>query len=195
MSPIAQVENHASFLAKLALKYPPEEIELIDFAYDMAKYSHRNQVRDNGSRYFDHCRSVALILLDELGITDKNMVIAELLHDSVEDHYLLSVPRIRLVYGTDVAGLVDAMSHREGESEDEYIERITVEGVRAIICKLSDRLHNLRTILNCTPKKRARKLDETEKYYIPLARRLMKESPVVGTILFQEICKAIEEAS
>jgi GTP pyrophosphokinase len=186
-------ETHASFLARLELKHTPEDIALIDFAYDMSKYGHRNQLRDDGGRYFDHCRASTIILIDELGITDKNMIIGELLHDSVEDHYLLSVPRIELVFGRDVAGIVDALTHRNGEKEDEYIARIIDFGVRAIIGKLGDRLHNMRTLRNCTREKIERKLAETSKYYLPLTSLVKNVHPHIGQKLYSLLSQAMRE--
>ena len=59
-------ENRATFLKRLEGKFPKEEIENIDFAYDLAKEAHRTAVRDEGMRYFEHPRSGCLIMIDEL---------------------------------------------------------------------------------------------------------------------------------
>ena len=70
MTTIFTLENHQAFLGKFRLKLTPANIEMLDLAYDISKYSHRNQVRESGERYFDHCKAATLILVDELGVND-----------------------------------------------------------------------------------------------------------------------------
>ena len=40
-------EDHESFMKRFKLKVTPADMEKIDFAYDMAKYGHRNQFRES----------------------------------------------------------------------------------------------------------------------------------------------------
>lgn len=103
-------EDHNSFIERFRLKATPDEIERINFAYDMAKYGHRNQSRDSGERYFEHLRATAIILVDELGITDTEIIIAGLLHDMLEDNFLLNPERIKLTFGERVSMLVTTVS-------------------------------------------------------------------------------------
>ena len=103
-------EDHDSFLKRFHLKITPAEIERLDYAYEMAKYGHRNQFRETGARYFEHLRATAIILVDELTITDVDVVIAALLHDMLEDSFLLTVPRIKITFGERVATLVATVS-------------------------------------------------------------------------------------
>jgi len=74
----ARHEDHESFLRRFRLKISPTGIEKLDYAYDMAKYGHRNQFREDETRYFEHVRSTAIILVDELAVTDVEMIIAAL---------------------------------------------------------------------------------------------------------------------
>ncbi len=148
-------ENHQSFLDRLKLKVTDRELVLIDWAYINAKYGHRNQQRDDGSRYFDHLRSVALILIDELEIFDAEMIMAALLHDILEDSYLFDKKRIKILFGKKVAKMVTLLSIPKMDSavfssKDErlsvYHQAIAGSPQRVIIIKLCDRLHNLRTL-------------------------------------------------
>lgn len=185
-------ENHQKFLARFELKLPQRQIELLDFAYDMSKYSHRGQVRESGERYFEHCRAATLILVDELGVMDIDMLVGELLHDSVEDSYLLTIPRIRLIYGDEAAKIVDHMTKREGESVEQYAARVVEGGEKTIICKLGDRLHNLRTLKSCPLDKLYRKLEETRVHYVPMLQRLGKY-PRIVRLLESRLGEAMDE--
>ena len=44
------------------------DLEEVRTAYAFSKYGHRNQVRDDGSRYFDHPKAVSLVIFDDFGI-------------------------------------------------------------------------------------------------------------------------------
>ena len=39
----------------------PSQVQLIMLAYRLAKYGHRGQLRDDGSRYFDHPRAASMV--------------------------------------------------------------------------------------------------------------------------------------
>ena len=67
------------FAARLIGKATDEQMRLIMKAYRFAKEAHRGQLRDGGGRYFEHPKAVALILMDEMKIMDKDMIIACLL--------------------------------------------------------------------------------------------------------------------
>src|SRR5688500_15099343 len=82
--------DHARFVGRLLFAgVGSEELMAIDLAYDLVKFGHRNVERMGGDRYFEHVRSVALILLEEAGIHDGNVLVTALLHDTVEDTWLL----------------------------------------------------------------------------------------------------------
>ncbi|MFA6526127.1 MAG: HD domain-containing protein [Candidatus Buchananbacteria bacterium] len=108
-SPV-EAENHAKFLERLRGKVTESELQLIDLAYDAAKYGHREQFRDDGTRYFEHCRATALILIDELGIIDPDKIIAALLHDMLEDNFLYNPWRLNHIFGSKAAGFIISMT-------------------------------------------------------------------------------------
>lgn len=65
---LVQQENRASFFRRVAVYFPTLDwrYRLIEKAYNDAKDAFRGKYRDNGEeRYFEHIRSVTLIL-DEL---------------------------------------------------------------------------------------------------------------------------------
>ena len=158
------------FFAPLAVALDPNDHERVQFAYFASKYGHAKQVRDDGSRYFDHPKAAAWIYINELGGRDPRVIISLLLHDIREDAYLLSAYRTSRNFGVAIALDVGAVTKlpKGKESTEENLKRIIARGPWAILVKLCDRLHNLRTLRGCSAEKRARKIEETEQHHIPM---------------------------
>lgn len=155
------------------------DIDLIGKAYDTAEEMHRGQLRKSGEPYLIHPMAVAQILAG-LGM-DEETIIAGLLHDVVED---TPYTREELVddFGEEVELLVDGVT-KLGSLKFESKEQRQAENlrkmflamskdIRVLIIKLSDRLHNLRTINYMTHDKIIEKCRETLDIYAPLASRL-----------------------
>lgn len=185
-------EDHGSFIKRFKLKMPPLDIAKIDYAYDMAKHGHRNQFRESGERYFEHVRATALILVDELGITDVEMIMAALLHDMLEDAFLLTPDRIKITFGERVARMICAVSKprkndprfaTNEERQEWYFKQIAQAGVEEKIVKLADRLHNLRTLNQCSREKQLRKIGETKTKYLPLLNDVRGSYPEIADYL------------
>ena len=122
--------NRARFEQLLNLKMRPIDVKLVMKAYQDAKYAHgyENQKRDNGERYFEHPRRVALIVMRELEIYDPDMIIAALLHDTVEDTFSFgskdeAYDRIKSDYNQRVATFVVALSKDPCQTLEEKAER------------------------------------------------------------------------
>lgn len=182
-------EDHRSFIKRFKLKITPADIEKLDFAYDMAKYGHRNQFRESGARYFEHLRATAIILVDELGITDVDLIIAALLHDMLEDSFLLTPERIRITFGDRVSMLVTVVSKpkkgdprfkSDSERHKWYFDQVANSCVEAKLLKLVDRLQNMRTLGSCSLEKQKRKIAETREVYFPLIADIAGEYPEVA---------------
>lgn len=189
-------EDHESFIKRLRLKVTPADIEKIDFAYDMAKYGHRNQFRESGARYFEHLRATAIILIDELDITDVEMIISALLHDMLEDSFLLTPERIRITFGSRVSSMVATVSKPKkndsrfktaSERHQWYFEQVAASCVEIKLLKLADRLQNMRTLGACSPEKQARKIKETEDVYLPLIADIAREYPEKAAYLSEQM--------
>jgi len=175
--------NREEFEQLLYLKMRPVDVGFVMNAYQDAKkgHGHKNQVRDNGERYFEHPRRVALILMLDLEIYDPDMIIAALLHDIVEDTFAFgsrdkAFKKIQRRYGKRVATFVLALSKEPCKRPEEKIERdhryfeaITQEGPKTTILKLADRLDNLRDLHYCTTAKKRHYLEETRPHILPMA--------------------------
>lgn len=159
-------------------RHKKEEVERIQDAYYFAEEAHRNQKRKTGAPYITHPIAVARIVNEEL-MLGANPIIAALLHDVVEDtpH---TIEEIRRRYGEDVAFLVDVLTKKK---TDKYITSKQVDNfkqmlgsihydIRALLVKLADRLHNMRTLKSMKPEKRMKIAGETDYFYAPLANRL-----------------------
>jgi GTP diphosphokinase / guanosine-3',5'-bis(diphosphate) 3'-diphosphatase len=154
-----------------------DDYEKISFAYILASYGHRDQKRDNGEDYFNHCIRTAFILINELHIYDSELIMAALLHDTLEDSYLLTGKWIRRIFGKKVAKMVKKLTKpKKNDSRFEndrarhhfYFQQIRNASPAVKLLKLCDRLQNMREIKNCLPNKQARKIEETREVYLPL---------------------------
>ena len=207
LKPVCQTgEDHASFLKRFQLKVTPNDLKRLDMAYDMAKYGHRNQLRESGERYFEHVRSTAIILVDELGVYDVELIMAALLHDILEDSFLLKGERAEMVFGSRVARITKAVTKipkddpRFATNQQRYAfyhRQVMAGGWEAKLVKLADRLHNLRTLSCCSLEKRRRKLAETKKSYLLLINDLSQDYPETAKqikVLFRQEITKLERA-
>jgi (p)ppGpp synthase/HD superfamily hydrolase len=163
----------------------------IELAYDIAKEAHRRFARDEGTRYFEHLRSVALILMDECHITEPDIVISALLHDSIEDtpimgNILLNENvwrktaryRLKKIFDYRVADTVIALTkpringtkttQKEHIQKKKYSAQILTAPPEAGIIKMADRLHNLRTLSGTKKEKQRRQIKETREFLLPI---------------------------
>jgi GTP pyrophosphokinase len=162
----------------IAPRVTPEDMERVRQAYLLAKEAHAPQRRKSGEPYILHPISVALIVAKELQL-DANTVITAFLHDVVEDTQY-TVEDIRQRFGNDVAGLVNVVTKQKKETyhttkqvdNDQQILASLHYDIRAVMVKISDRLHNMRTLQSMRPDKQMKIAGETDCFYAPLANRL-----------------------
>ena len=147
-------------------------------AYEFAAEAHSAQRRKSGEPYIMHPIAVASIVAEELELGE-NPVISAFLHDVVEDTDY-TIEDIRERFGDDVAFLVDTVTKRKKDSYqhskqvDNYrqiLESVHYD-IRALLIKLADRLHNMRTLESMRPDKQMKIAGETDYFYAPLANRL-----------------------
>lgn len=170
-----KIESLFSYLEPLTTK---KQMQRIIDGYEFAAEAHKKQKRRSGEPYIIHPIAVATILAKELEMSD-NTVIAAFLHDVVEDtdH---TIEEIKERFGDDVAKLVDAVTKRKkanyeySKQVDNYrqiLESVHYD-VRALLIKLTDRLHNMRTLDSMSAAKQMKIAGETDYFYAPLANRL-----------------------
>ncbi|MEW6179564.1 MAG: bifunctional (p)ppGpp synthetase/guanosine-3',5'-bis(diphosphate) 3'-pyrophosphohydrolase [Chloroflexota bacterium] len=96
-----------SLMEILPQNYSVVDREMVMRAYRFAEAAHQGQKRASGEPYVSHCLAVAAILA-EMQVPPA-VVIAGLLHDSVEDT-IVTLDDIRKEFGDEVAKLVDGVT-------------------------------------------------------------------------------------
>lgn len=158
----------------------PENIELIQKAYDFAYEHHKGQFRKSGEPYVIHVIQVANTLA--LMHCGPKTIAAGLLHDTVEDCQGVTTDTITELFGQEIANLVDAVTKIGAikfKDEEEYLASnhrklfiAMAKDIRVILIKLADRLHNMRTLQYMRPEKQKKIARETLSVYAPIAHRL-----------------------
>lgn len=147
-------------------------------AFAWAREAHAGQWRKSGLPYILHPISVARIVAEEL-MLDADTVIAAFLHDVVEDTEI-SNDEIQRRFGDNVAFLVRVVTKQEKAAYDmspqldnfkQMLDSVHYD-IRALLMKLADRLHNMRTLDSLSPSKQMKIAGETDCFYAPLANRL-----------------------
>lgn len=158
----------------------PENLALIEKAWQFAHKHHEGQFRKSGEPYEIHVIQVAYIL--STLHSSPTTIVAGLLHDTVEDCEEVTTDIIREEFGQDVAANVEAVTKIGAikfKDEKEYLASnhrklfiAMAKDIRVILVKLSDRLHNMRTLQYMKPEKQKKISNETLSVYAPIAHRL-----------------------
>ena len=156
----------------------PEDINLIDKAYELADFAHKGVYRESGEPYISHPLNVAANLI-KMEVFDTNAICAALLHDTVEDNDDISLEDIIEITNHDVADLVDGvtkmrrMNFSTKKDQNDANTRKIITGLtkdlRIILIKLADRLHNMNTLQYKKPEKQKDNSIETMNLFVPLA--------------------------
>ncbi len=168
----------AEFLSSLPANTAGDDLERLHRAWSLAIVAHHGQLRTSGEPYVTHPLAVAAIL-NELLDPGIDALCAALLHDVVEDSDV-TLDEIEAQFGPVVAHIVDGVSKLDAIradgakiAKDETLRKLVVAGGRdwrVFAVKLSDRLHNMRTLGAVSVEKRRRVALETHQVFFPLAR-------------------------
>jgi len=160
-------------------RFEESEVQLLKRAYAFAVHAHRDQRRLSGEPYIIHPLHVSKILF-EMGF-DAKVIIAALLHDTVEDTGT-TLTSIKSEFGGEIADLVNGVtkisrirSENIRQRQAENIRKMLfsmVNDIRVILIKLADKLHNMRTLDFMDRENAQRIARETLDIYAPLAGRL-----------------------
>lgn len=158
---------------------PYANADQIHKAFLFAEKRHKGQKRKSGEPYIIHPVAVAEIVA-EIGL-DTDAISAALLHDCLEDT-VTSYDELVAEFGASVAELVEGVTKltrvEYSTSEEQQMENLRKmflamsKDIRVILIKITDRLHNMRTMQYQSPEKQISKSMETMEIYAPLAHRL-----------------------
>lgn len=146
------------------MNLPSQRLFLTERFTDAVEYARRLHTefrKGTDIPYMAHLLGVAAIVMSEAGrrvpVTE-DMVIAALLHDTVEDHG--GMPRLREVeerFGGNVARMVAGLSDTFAENHDKkedwevrkagYAERLKHEAEDVLLISAADKLYNAKAIL------------------------------------------------
>jgi guanosine-3',5'-bis(diphosphate) 3'-pyrophosphohydrolase len=173
------LREYRSLLKVLKSRLKPGDKKLIRTAFEMAAEAHKTMRRKTGEPYILHPIAVAKICAEEIGLGVRSTICA-LLHDTVEDTDL-TLDDIRLEFGeeitrivdglTKIANVIDVNASKQAENFKKILLTLT-DDPRVILIKLSDRLHNMRTMDAMKREKQLKISSETIFIYAPLAHRM-----------------------
>ncbi|MGM9620988.1 MAG: RelA/SpoT family protein [Bacteroidaceae bacterium] len=154
--------------------------EIIEKAFNFARQAHKGVRRLSGEPYIMHPIAVAQIACEEIGLGSTS-ICAALLHDVVEDTDY-TVEDIENIFGSKIAQITDGLTKISGgifgdkaSAQAESFKKLLLtmsDDIRVILIKISDRLHNMRTLGSQLPNKQYKIAGETLYIYAPLANRL-----------------------
>ena len=190
---------------------PSANFDLIRSAFEFADKAHEGQLRKDNSPFVTHPLAVAQIVAEELHL-DSESIAAALLHDTIEDT-TATHEQIAELFSPTIANLVEGVSkltrvHYTSKAEEqmENLRKMLLamsKDIRVILIKISDRLHNMRTMEYQTPEKQKQKSFETMEIYAPIAHRLGMQKmkweledlslKYLDPVGYQEIVEALDE--
>jgi GTP pyrophosphokinase len=152
---------------------------MIRQAFEMAADAHKTMRRKSGEPYILHPLAVARICVEEIGLGVRS-TICSLLHDTVEDTDI-TLDDVQREFGSEIAKIVDGLTKisnvvdvnasQQAENFRKILLTLT-DDPRVILIKLSDRLHNMRTMDSMKQEKQLKISSETIYVYAPLAHRM-----------------------
>ena len=156
------------------------KVDIITKAFNFAKQAHKGVRRRSGEPYILHPIAVAQIACEEIGLGSTS-ICAALLHDVEEDTDYTNEDLCNL-FGQKVANIVEGVTKISGgifgdraSLQAETFKKLLLmmsDDIRVILIKISDRLHNMRTLSSMLPSKQYKIAGETLYIFAPIADRL-----------------------
>ena len=147
------------------------DFELINKAIYWAKKYHGNQKRKSGEPYYSHPLEVAYMISEYKLKTD--IIVASILHDIIEDTPV-TAGMILDNFGWRITEMVDILTRDRPDGNKLSVEEIINKAYQkqdeeALLIKLFDRLHNLKTLNAITEEKKKKIALETLSSFLAIA--------------------------
>lgn len=181
-------------IAKLWNKLNKSDLKALDTVFDYIKElpeKVKNPIRKNGEHYLVHLIETTRILLDiSSGLTLEQVAIA-LLHDAIEDVKENDINELTILFWHKIAPSVKKLSKKDipnsGYSKEryqelkrerniEYLESLKDLDDFELDVKFADRIHNLRTLIWLPREDIELCIEDTIKYFVPLAKLRNKKA-------------------
>lgn len=173
------LREYRALLRGLKPKLKPGDKELVRMAFEMSADAHKTMRRKSGEPYILHPLAVSRICVEEIGLGVRSSICA-MLHDTVEDTDI-TLDDVEREFGQEIARIVDGLTKisnvidvnasQQAENFKKILLTLT-DDPRVILIKLSDRLHNMRTLDSMKREKQLKISSETVYVYAPLAHRM-----------------------
>ncbi len=167
------------------LPFTKRETSRLEKVFDFSYETHKGtKPRESGEEYIFHPVRAALVLAwmqADFGVLDPESIVITLLHDCFEEvdgdvfNKMLFRTHMAVRFGNKTAYGVHCLTkHKErGETNEEYCIRLThCDAWRPLTAKFVDRIDNIWTIDAVIPSRRQRKMDETERFFPQIGKRL-----------------------
>ena len=140
------------------MKTASENLTAIMTALEFAAHKHRDQRRKdaNASPYINHPIALAGVLTREGGVTEEPVLVAAILHDTLEDTQTTHAELVE-AFGGHIASIVaevtDDRSLLKAERKRLQIEHAASISREAKLVKLADKICNVRDVADHPPAK------------------------------------------
>jgi guanosine-3',5'-bis(diphosphate) 3'-pyrophosphohydrolase len=167
---------------------PAAPVQRILTAAKFAAERHAAQRRKGAASepYVNHVIEVAQLIVGSSEQLDTNLVMAGLLHDTIEDTSTTAQELERL-FGSDISALVvemtDDKSLPKAVRKEKQVENAPHKSVRAQVIKLADKISNLRSVIESPP---ADWTTERKREYFNWAQRVVAGLTTPNPILKAE---------
>ena len=164
----------------------------LDFA--ARKHVHQRRKGELAEPYVNHLSDVARLLAEATGGGDIELVLAGLLHDTIEDTDT-TFAELAKAFGPEVAGLVsevtDDKTLPKAERKRLQVETAPKKSARARMIKLADKTSNLHSMIASPPKDWS---SQRRRDYIAWAEQVVAGCRGVNSHLEREFDRAAQRA-
>ncbi|HEX4818030.1 MAG TPA: HD domain-containing protein [Nonomuraea sp.] len=152
----------------LAAAVPAATVEALREAAGFAGRWHGVQQRPTGRPYLEHLLEALEVAVSGARLTDRDVLVAILLHDVLEDT-ACTEREIARRFGGRVAELVRLVTRPRGVAKADYLESLVKAPPQALLVKLADRASNVQELQRMPWRFQRRYYLETVAYVMPLA--------------------------
>jgi guanosine-3',5'-bis(diphosphate) 3'-pyrophosphohydrolase len=170
-------------------------LQVIHFAAKKHRYQRRKG--DDQAPYINHPILVALQLAEIAGVTDPEILAGAILHDTLEDTDATAA-ELETQFGARVRSLVEAVTDDKSLPKQErkqlQIEHAASLSTGAALIKISDKIANLKDIVNSPP---AGWSKERQQQYLDWAIAVVDNCPAVNQQLeahFRETAATVQKS-
>lgn len=171
--------TYESLRASLAAYYKPDELLLLDKAFQAADKAYKDRPTSLGRPFIDHNIQVACIAVNELGLRLPTAISA-LLHSNhfehdedfrnIEEEYGPEVGRILRGFVRITQLPTERLSYQSEQYRKLYLSLI--DDIRVIILKIAHRIYDLRHQEALSKEKLEKYIQEVKHLYVPITHRL-----------------------